>query len=380
MINDSAAKEFVDGRFELTRELGYGSYGHVYAALEHGVDSTGDERFNGGDGLSSKGDTSTGDNNSKGDNSTDERFSGDSYTSDDCECHEGHSKRAADVESDCQVAVKLHTNEMLLNREIKIYNYMWKYKREGVGEDLRVPRLLWEGTHKERRALVMSRLGPSLDKLYDRASRPWTMPTVCRVAAECLTLLKEVHHLGIVHRDIKPDNFAIGHGANAARIYIFDFGLSSQFISANGKHVPERTGLSLIGTMRYASPHTHAGHLQSRRDDLISLFYMLLYFATGSLPWRHLTERNVPDRADRNARIRESKERLAQGAHAVDALLKGFGDAVHKLEYEDSFVYDKWIGHFNENACSMLHADWQLERKQGIKRCSKTLRNRRNAS
>lgn len=311
-----ASGDLVNGQFELVKEIGFGSYGHVYEA------------------------------------------------------------RQPAGAPEPNVAIKLHSDEILLNREIKIYKYMWKYKTEGHRSELRVPKLLWEGRHKQQRALVMSRLGPSLDKLYDRTSSPWRMPTVCRVAADCLTLLREIHRLGIVHRDIKPDNFAIGHSPEtASRIFIFDFGLSSQYISASGKHLSERAGLSLIGTMRYASIHTHDGCLQSRRDDLCSLLYMLLYFATGSLPWKHITEKKVRDRATRNAMIKEAKQKLT--AADVPAELTGLMDTVTGLKYEECIDYDRWIAIFNKQACGELDTDWRVERQPGIKRCRKTLRNRR---
>ena len=91
----------------------------------------------------------------------------------------------------------------------------------------------------------------------------------------------------LIHRDIKPDNFLMGMKKRSGIVHLVDFGLSKRFIVNKKKleHISFQTGKSMIGTARFASTNAHAGHELSRRDDLESLGFMMIYFYLGSLPW-----------------------------------------------------------------------------------------------
>lgn len=76
---------------------------------------------------------------------------------------------------------------------------------------------------------------------------------------QMIDLIKYVHSKGILHRDVKPDNFLIGTKKKASRVYIIDFGLAKRYRTKQGQHIPYRDNKNLTGTARYASINTHLG-------------------------------------------------------------------------------------------------------------------------
>ena len=106
------------------------------------------------------------------------------------------------------------------------------------------------------------------------------------LADQMLQRIEYLHTNNFLHRDIKPDNFLIGRGKKKNILHMIDFGLSKRFKEPKtGLHIPYKDGKSLTGTARYASVNTHVGVEQSRRDDLESIGYLLVYFLRGALPW-----------------------------------------------------------------------------------------------
>ena len=150
------------------------------------------------------------------------------------------------------------------------------------------------GTQDNYNVMVMDLLGPSLEDLFNKCSRRFSLKTVLQLADQLLERVDTLHARHLIHRDIKPANFVIGVGDTSTNVFCVDFGLSKRYRHPkNLQHIPHRDGRSLTGTPRYASINNHLGVEQSRRDDLESIGYVLIYFLKGSLPWQGLKAKNA---------------------------------------------------------------------------------------
>ncbi|KAJ4833011.1 Casein kinase 1-like protein 10 [Turnera subulata] len=188
------------------------------------------------------------------------------------------------VQSGEEVAVKLEsakTKHPQLHYESKLYMLL----QGGTG----IPHIKWFGVEGDYNVMVIDLLGPSLEDLFNYCNRKFSLKTVLMLADQLINRVEYMHTRGFLHRDIKPDNFLMGLGRKANQVYIIDYGLAKKYRDLQThKHIPYRENKNLTGTARYASVNTHLGVEQSRRDDLESLGYVLMYFLRGSLPWQGL--------------------------------------------------------------------------------------------
>ena len=153
---------------------------------------------------------------------------------------------------------------------------------KGVG----FPSLISFGRTKNYNFLVEPLLGESLHDIFIKKNQEFSIEEVCKIALQIIDRIELLHHNYYIHRDIKPDNFLIGRD-DPHIIYMIDFGLCTKYRSSiTKKHCKYEKKNKFCGTHRFASPNALKGGTQSRKDDLISIGYMLIYFMKKRLPWQ----------------------------------------------------------------------------------------------
>ncbi|XP_070147839.1 casein kinase I-like [Ovis canadensis] len=224
----------------------------------------------------------------------------------------GHVYLAIDLTNHEEVAVKLEPQNVKhpqLLHERERYNIL----QGGVG----IPQIRWYGQEMDYNVLVMDLLGPSLEDLFNFCSRRFTMKTVLMLADQMISRIEYVHRQNLIHRDIKPDNFLIGTGQQWKKLFLIDFGLAKRYRDKKtGQHISYRSGKGFTGTPSYASLSAHLGTEQSRRDDMESLGYVLMYFNRASLPWQGLKGATMKQKCEKISEMKMTTP--------VDVLCQGF--------------------------------------------------------
>ncbi|KAL3528611.1 hypothetical protein ACH5RR_007933 [Cinchona calisaya] len=216
------------------------------------------------------------------------------------------------IQTNEEVAIKLE-NVKTKHPQLLYESKLYKILQGGTG----IPNVRWFGVEGDYNVLVMDLLGPSLEDLFNFCSRKMSLKTVLMLADQMINRVEFIHTKSFLHRDIKPDNFLMGLGRRANQVYAIDFGLAKKYRdSSTHQHIPYRENKNLTGTARYASMNTHLGIEQSRRDDLESLGYVLMYFLRGSLPWQGL---KAGTKKQKYEKISEKKV-----STSIEALCRGY--------------------------------------------------------
>ncbi|CAD8067160.1 unnamed protein product [Paramecium sonneborni] len=231
----------------------------------------------------------------------------------------------------------------LLEKEIKVLIEL--RKQQGF------PQIKFYGQERGYTYCIMSMLGKNLEQIFRKLGGIMNIATVIRLAIQVtqqmIDRISVMHENRLLHRDIKPDNFVIDSGPNPKMIYLIDFGLSKNYINNKGEHISYVKKAGLIGTARYASINAHKEMEQGRRDDLESIGYVLIYLASGNLPWMNL---QIDSKDAKYTKIYQIKKEIKTESLCFN-LPKCFYfymNDVKSLEFTENPNYDKLKSYFEK--------------------------------
>ena len=254
----------------------------------------------------------------------------------------GEIFEGTDIFDNSSVAIKLEHNS------VKYPQLLFEAKLLKSIPSTGIPVMHWFGIAGEYNAMVMDLLGQNLEDLYNYCAKNFSLKTIIMIIIQMIERLKHVHDNHYIHRDIKPENFLIGKENTEKTIYLIDFGLAKRYRDEYTQiHIPLKENRNLTGTARYASCNAHNGLEQSRRDDMESIAYVILYFFRKKLPWQGL---KCKDKNEKHAKIKELKMSITP-EKLFEGIPKEFADyltMVKKLGFEDEPAYKTYIQMFNK--------------------------------
>ena len=201
------------------------------------------------------------------------------------------------------------------------------------------------GKNMEYNIMVMELLGDSLEFNFT-IKKKFSVKTVAMIGYQILSILEFIHDKHIIHRDIKPANLVMGLKEKNAILYLLDFGLAKKFRSSKTlMQYPYIRKKKMTGTARYASIHAMEEMEQSRRDDLESTAYVLLYFLRGSLPWQGLKIKSKENRY-KKIMVKKKEIKSEELCETFPEEFKYFVDYVRNLGYTENPDYEKLRNNF----------------------------------
>ena len=246
-----------------------------------------------------------------------------------------------------------------------------------------IPEIKSFGSYKKYKILVQNLLGDNLEYLFlNDEEQKLNFKDICMIAIQLIDRLEFIHSKYVIHRDLKPENLLIDLETGTI-IYLIDFGMAKKYRSGKTKkHIKFQLLKKFTGTLRYSSVNATRGGELSRRDDLESAGYVLIYLSQRRyLPWMGITAKTKRDKFINNYKMKKNmKEEIL--CRNLPNQFCDYMKYVKKLQFEEDpdYNYLRWL--FNNLLISLqcqndLKFNWNLGVKSKVRNTSNS-KNQRN--
>jgi casein kinase 1 len=256
------------------------------------------------------------------------------------------------------VAIKFENPNMnkSLKHETKILNYLYSNKVR------KIPAIYWYGNYSSLTCLVITYYEKSLleymNELIKKESdnklpSEKTIKNIQKIGESMIDILSNIHENFIIHRDLKPQNFMIKNN----ELYLIDFGLSTFYISDMNEHLPNTISDTIIGTPKYMSINILKGNRYSRRDDMLSIGYILSNIYLGQIFWEPELVEPITDNLNFQDKLkinypsniwrRENRRIELFRKYLKNTNILNYLEDVYSYNYSDKPNYNKLINIIN---------------------------------
>jgi serine/threonine protein kinase len=247
--------------------------------------------------------------------------------------------QARNIRTEENVALKLEKMDShlhLLKNECLILRHLSNV--QGICQ------LKWFGKHaNEFYVMVTTLLHMSIEEMKEFSdTKTLSVEQTLDIASNTIVILKAIHEKHIIHRDIKAENIMVDA---SNQLFLIDFGLSKCFMNEKKKHNDVKITTNIIGTPTFISCNGHKLIELSRRDDLESLGYAMIYLIKGTLKWSHLDITQDFERT--NAVILKAKENVDKIYADIPISIINYIKRVQQMEYDETPDYDALISLLN---------------------------------
>lgn len=221
-----------------------------------------------------------------------------------------------------------------LKQETTILHYLYQKGCRNV------PFVYWFGLYEKQPTLIMPMYDCTLEQYVK--NNCINKKIIQKLTIQMINILFHIHEHGVIHRDIKPQNFMLKDES----IFLIDFGFATIYLDENNDHVVEKPKDSFImGTPKFISIFIHCGNDPSRRDDVISVLYIYLYILFEKLPWENITMEEQSEYSPYHILHPNNQKRkqLKEDFHKNNQWKKKMFDYVYEIQYNEQPHYQKII-------------------------------------